>query len=320
MTITDTEFPIARDVFSQCGVVSEVEQFGAYTCEQFLDSQTLPFVLVQASDRGNLPIANDISEWIRQFRPQVFLVVGTAGGVWRPADSERVAWKGVPRGDVVVSEFVHYSDYRKVEADGDLMRHHRLEQPSSFLIQQARGVKNNEDSWHRWLGARWDGATRRPAVSEQEIVVGEQIQDNPLAETQQFLMRTFDRAGAAEMESAGVGQALHSLRRVPTYAPLYLSIRGISDLIWARGAHDPLTAEDLVRGESHYASVHSDADELGDLAGKTSERALWSPRAAEAASAFALALVQRLVRHQADALPGHPVMPSIELSSVGTPG
>lgn len=323
VTITDTEFPIACDVFSQIGPISEVEDFGAYTCEQFLDDATLPFAIVQATDRGNLPIIGDMTEWMFQFRPQVFLVIGTAGGVWRPTNADKTTWKGTPRGDVVLSEFIHYSDYRKVEADGDLMRHHRLEQPSSRLIVQARGIKNAPRTWHQWLTGRWDGANRLPNATEHEIVVGEQIQDDPLAETQQFLMRTFDRAGAAEMESAGVGQALHSLRLSPTYAPLYLSIRGVSDLIWARNGDKPLEPSDLELADAYYKTQHDDSDGASDdEAGKTSERALWSPRAAEAASAFALALVQRLVRRRLDAMPGHPAIPSVDLAAVhaGTVG
>lgn len=315
VTITDTEFPIAHEVFSRCGELTEIDHLDAYGLAAYKDSDTLPFLLVQATDRGNLPVTLDMAEWMRQFRPTAFLVVGTAGGVWRPTDAERTRWSGKPRGDVVLSEYVHYSDYRKVSAEGNRMRHHRLEQPSSMLIKDARTLARDPDSWHRWLGSNWEDAGRKPQATQQEFLVGEQIQDDPYDATQQFLMRTFDRAAAAEMESAGIGQALHSLRVDATYAPLYLSVRGVSDLIWARAEGGELTPKDVESGKAYYEERYSDmADKGGD---KTSERALWSPRAAEAASAFALALVQRIASQRREAVIGHPEIPPQALSTVG---
>jgi nucleoside phosphorylase len=339
VTVTDKEFPIARAVFSRCGPLVEIDDLSAYTCEQYLHNTTLPFVLVRTTDRGNLAIADDVTEWVRLFRPQAFVVVGTAGGVWRPDDAARRAWSGRPRGDVVLSEYVHFSDYRKVSAGGSLMRHHRLEQPAAQLLRDARAIAA-DDKWHEHLGENWVMAPRRPKATEQEVLVGEQIQDDPLDSTQQFLMKTFDRAAAVEMESAGVAQTLHSLRRDPTYAPLYLSVRGISDLIWACGTDGELNPGDLVTAAEFYDSKHRDAASDGDVghkpagdspepvpgngldehpsaSGKTAERALWSPRAAEAASAFALALVQRLVRKRIRPMHGHPEIEPIILKTVG---
>lgn len=315
VTITDTEFPIAREVFSRCGELTEIDHLDAYGPTAYEDSDTLPFLLVQATDRGNLPVTLDMAEWMRQFRPTAFIVVGTAGGVWRPTDADRTRWSGNPRGDVVLSEYVHYGDYRKVSAEGNRLRHHRLEQPSSTLIKDARTLARDPGSWHCWMSDRWKGAGRMPSATQQEFLVGEQIQDDPFDATQQFLMRTFDRAAAAEMESAGIGQALHSLRVDATYAPLYLSVRGVSDLIWARGEGEELTQEDVELGKAFYAEKYQDM--AGNSKDKTSERALWSPRAAEAASAFALALVQRIASQQREAVPGHPAIPPQVLSAVG---
>ena len=313
VTITDTEFPIAHEVFSRCGELTEIDHLDAYGPTAYEDSDTLPFLLVQATDRGNLPVTLDMAEWMRQFRPTAFIVVGTAGGVWRPTDADRTRWSGNPRGDVVLSEYVHYGDYRKVSAEGNRLRHHRLEQPSSLLIKDARTLARDPGSWHRWMSDRWKDAGRMPEATQQEFLVGEQIQDDPFDATQQFLMRTFDRAAAAEMESAGIGQALHSLRVDATYAPLYLSVRGVSDLIWARAEGKELTP----RGHRAWArpsTRRSIKDMAGDAKDKTSERALWSPRAAEAASAFALALVQRIASQRREAVTGHPEIPPQVLS------
>lgn len=320
MTVTNKEMPIAREVFSACGQLAEVGSLAAYTSERFLAAEHLPFVLVRASDRGSVPMSADLEHWMFQFRPQAFLLVGTAGGIHRPTNEERTNWSGPRRGDVVVSEYVHYGDYRKVTTVGNLPRHHRLEQPADFLLEQARPLIYEPADWHCWLGSTWERTHRRPAASEEEILVGGQLQDDPLDTAQQSLMHTFDRAGATEMESAGMARALHALRRTATYAPLYLSVRGVSDIIYARGTDRPLTAED-VRLAKEFDAQQSGQEE-GESSGqadKTAERDSWSPRAAAAASAFALGLVARLVRTPIGAI-GHPAIPAVELRSVGTSG
>lgn len=321
MTVTDKEMPIAQEVFASCGDLVELDDLGAYTCEQFEEADHLPFVLVRATDRGNLAIGWDVGHWMHQFRPQAFVLVGTAGGIWRPTDQERTTWKGVKRGHVVVSEYVHFGDYRKVSSAGDLLRHHRLDQPSDHLLNQARQLIAHPEAWRQWLGEKWEGAEpdELPSASEVEIVVGEQIQDNPMDATQQFLMRVFDRAGATEMESVGLAQALHRLRTTATYAPMYLSVRGISDLIWACDTKGPLKEEDLKRAKDFYAKEIVGGSD-GEQEAKSAERDLWSPRAAASSSAFALALVQRLVRQSIPAMPGHPAIPKLDLSSVGSSG
>jgi nucleoside phosphorylase len=318
MTVTDKEMPVAREVFAACGELAEVAELAAYTSEQFAGEKHLPFVLVRASDRGNLSMVHDIQHWMFEFRPQAFLLVGTAGGIWRPTNAERTNWGGSRRGDVIVSEYVHFGDYRKVTAHGNLLRYHRLEQPANYLLTQARPLINEPADWHKWLGKTWEKAPRLPTATEEEIVVGEQLQDNPMDATQQFLMRTFDRASATEMESAGIAQALHSLRKPAAYAPMYLSLRGVSDLIWACGTDGPLTEDDVARAKVFDAQQCQQADGNSFLeAGKTSERASWSPRAAAAASAFALGLVERLVRRQMSTMLGHPAIPGFELKAVG---
>lgn len=151
---------------------------------------------------------------------------------------------------------------------------------------------DNPDEWHRWLGDSWRSASHYPAVTKKEIVAGEQVQDNPMHATQQFLMKTFDRAGAVEMESAGIAESLHSLHRSATYAPTYLTIRGVSDLVWAAGPDRPLTDNDLRKAEQFdKCESQIDAQDSGGRTSKEEERDLWTERAAAAASAFTLGLV-----------------------------
>jgi nucleoside phosphorylase len=230
-----------------------------------------------------------VNQWIRQFRPQHIIVIGTAGGIHRPIDdTEPYKWKGPSRGDVAVSEYVHYAEFMKVSGSGNLMRHMPMDQPSTVLVNHARAVIT-DDSWRE---LSQDFATERkggPVATIEEILSGEAVQDNPLDPMQQFLMKHFDRAGAIEMESAGVAQCLHSTRDSVHYAPGFLTVRGISDLVYARGGGRQLRRKDLPLASQE----------------KTEERGHWSPGAAASASAFAIALTTRLVRNGQPAHPGH---------------
>jgi hypothetical protein len=77
MTVTDDERSVARNVFGECCALKEVDGLAVYTSARFTNEGSLPFVLAQAGDRGNLGLSSDIEQWMRQFQPQVFLLVGS---------------------------------------------------------------------------------------------------------------------------------------------------------------------------------------------------------------------------------------------------
>ncbi|WP_354559419.1 MULTISPECIES: hypothetical protein [Gordonia] len=271
--------------------MKEVDQTGAYTFADCTDRVELPFVLVQSAARANLHAASSVEKWIRLFRPQHILVVGTAGGIHRPTSNDRpyTKWKGPSLGDVVVSEYVHYAEFKKVSSGGNLMRYMPIEQPSVFLLENARAVIQ-DGKWSELSRDFWQQkGSSCPNASIEEVLSGEVVQDNPTDPMQQFLMRYFDRAGAVEMESAGVGQRLHATRNTVHYAPGFLAVRGISDLVYARGPKRDLKRKDLPR-------AHAD---------KTEERDDWSPAAAASATALAVALTARLVKEDQPAHSGH---------------
>lgn len=196
LTITDKEFPVARAVLEGIRPTVEVGQTGAYAFEHCLSQVDLPFVLVQAAARANLYAASSVNKWIRLFRPQYVLVVGTAGGIQRPVSDRKIFkdWKGIKRGDVVVSEYVHYAEFKKVSSSGNLMRYMPIEQPSVLLVEQARAVITDVD-WPDIAGRFLADENCRPKATIEEILSGEAVQDNPLDPMQQFLMKHFDRAG-----------------------------------------------------------------------------------------------------------------------------
>ena len=289
-TITDKEFPVAYKVLEQCGPLAEVEQTGAYTFASCLSMQELPFVLIQAAARTNQFAGTAVDTCMREFRPQHFLVTGTAGGIHRPVDDAAETyknWSGPGWGDVVVSEYVHYSPFMKITSSGYLPRHLLMDQPSLELIKHARGVMQN-GSWTK-LSRAFRGEAGDPKARFEEILSGEAVQDDPLEPMQQFLMWHFDKAGAVEMESAGVGQTIYAARNSVHYAPGFIAIRGVSDIVYARGRSRELAAPDLPPPTEE----------------KTKERDRWSAPAAATAFAFAVALATRLVKATQPAQPGH---------------
>jgi nucleoside phosphorylase len=315
MTVTEKEFPVAKEVFGRCEPIVDVGMLGAWTHRSFADEDHLPFVLVRAVNRSNLGAGHDVNHWVRNFRPQAFILVGTAGGVWRPKDADRKKWKGPLRGDVMVSEFIHYGDYSKVTPCETLPRYLRLEQPADDLLYQAMQLTDEPTMWQPWLGPTWEGQLPKPSAHEEEFLSGEQIQDDPLHATQQYLMKNFDRAGAVEMESAGLAQALHSLRVTATYAPGFISVRGVSDLVWARDREGKLRPRDVKKAKQfdERNAAGANVGPQATSAAQADERDDWSPRAAASASAFALALVRRIVARTVDPTVGHPAVPSFDI-------
>jgi nucleoside phosphorylase len=289
-TITDKEFPVAYDVLEQLGPLAEVDETGAYTFADCLSMQELPFVLVQAAARTNQFAGTAVETAIREFRPQHFLVTGTAGGIHRPVDdnAETYKWSGPGWGDVMVSEYVHYSPFMKVTNTGYLPRHLLMDQPSIKLITNARAVIQ-KGSWTHLARAFRGETDADPKAKFEEILSGEAVQDNPLEPMQQFLMWHFDRAGAVEMESAGVAQTIYAARNSVHYAPGFITIRGVSDIVYARGRARELVGPDIPPSTEE----------------KTVERDRWSSPAAATAFAFAVALATRLVKGTQPAQPGH---------------
>ncbi|WP_298991808.1 hypothetical protein [uncultured Pseudokineococcus sp.] len=302
-TITDKEFPEARTVLERFGKLEEVGETGVYAPEPFTHSSYLPFALAQSNNLTNHGAGVSLQRIIRQFRPQHVIVVGTAGGVQRPtAPTRPFTFQGPERGDVVVSSYVHYADYGKSTPEGFLMRYIASEQPAYHLLEHASNVKK-ADTWRAHLGPSWANARDAPKVHIEDVLAGDTIQDDPLGEQQQLLMRHFDKVAAIEMESAGVARTLHTLRSSVHYGPTFVTIRGISDIVYGRHVAAPLNRRDirrLTRGRKD----------------KTTERALWSPRAAAAATAFAVAVMERVLTQAQPTQAGHPAIPAYTFDTV----
>ncbi|QDN80460.1 hypothetical protein FNV64_37220 [Streptomyces sp. S1A1-7] len=253
--------------------------------------------MAQSPERSNMPVMEQVHRLGEYFRPEVFVVVGIAGGVQRPeSEAAGARLTGPNLGDVVVATFVHYADFLKNVPSGPYQRHFALDYPLSNLVaQHARSVR--EYDWHRHIKASPPPGTGTvvPKVHVDEIVVTERVAGNPRCADQIRLVKRFDKAQAVDMESVGVGRGLHYLRSIAVhYNPVWLSIRAISD---------PVQADDSVL-ESSLSE-----QEAIDLA-NDKVRARWKPYAASVAAAYAGQVVARLLESPRDSAPEVPEAPA----------
>lgn len=288
LTIIDEEFDAVRQVF---GATHEVGTTGVYSPVDAGEGgqPSYPFVLAQATQRSNTPAGERPAELARMFRPEVFMVVGIAGGVLRMSDKgDGPRWRGSRPGDVVVAEYVHYGEYAKHLSEGSFRRHFQIDHPASHLVTMhglAPARDAREPRWHAVIRAERP-ESGVPEVAVGEILAVEGIAGAPDRAAQGQLLRSYDNAIAVDMESMGVGRALHRLRSSVHYNPTWMCVRGISDPV-----HVP--AVDAAGGA---VAVSADAD-------NDEARRMWKPYAAEAAAVYARHIVARLLASPRPAVP-----------------
>lgn len=290
LTVIDQEFNAVR---AALGADHEVGQSGVYSPVHCPGSTVgVPFVLAQSSSRSNTPASHTTGKLVEWFRPEVVLLVGIAGGVVRPyvADGS-VRWKGPGLGDVVVAEYVHYADFVKNVPMGRLLRYFPFDQPAAGLVTgHARAVYRTiagVQPWHAGLGQR--PVPGQPAVHVGEVVAVEGVAGNPDSEQQRSILERFDNAAAVDMESMGVGRALHDARSDVHYNPTWMCVRGISDLVRTHGTGFNDAQQRLVTD-----AVSADNNQ---------ERSLWKPYAAASAAAYTRRLLERLLARPRSASP-----------------
>jgi nucleoside phosphorylase len=240
---------------------------------------------------------------LEDFRPELVMVVGTAGGV-----EER----GVQLGDVVVPDYLHYGDFRKLSGRGDHRRYYAYDQPSVSIRETHVDPARNDGRWRDRIQGTAPAPTT-PDVRIGSLVAGEKVMGDPTHEEQRRVLREFPDALAIDMESVGAARAIHEGRRSIDYNPRFLVVRGISDLV--RGAVPSAAAR-------QRAGAQSAGGVLGDMTRVTvgaaravvaatglvpspyspatvlensAERELWGEYAASVAAAFASELVDRMV-------------------------
>lgn len=155
--------------------------------------------------KGNQPAAVLAERAIGEFEPLALLFVGVAGALWPQ----------VELGDVVVATHVYAYHGGTSEDDGFKARP-RVWEISHEPDQIARHLARSST----WLP---EGAAV-PKVRFGPIAAGEVVQDSAISAHARWVRRTYNDALAIEMEAAGVAQAAHLNRSLPTVV-----VRGISD-------------------------------------------------------------------------------------------
>lgn len=262
LTIIDEEFGAARGAL---GTTSHVEGTPYYRRAP-LDNGV---VLSQAIDRGNVPATNAARDILENWRPEVLMLMGIAGGIFG-RDS-------VALGDVVVPRYLHYGEMRKLTPQGDLRRYVAFDQPAKNLQESFVDPTRREQHWYAGISqAPPDGEQASPGVLTGSLVAGEKIMGNPSHHEQRLLVSDFNDAVAVDMESFGVARAVFEQRGDVNYNPRFLVVRGISDLVRATKSRTRV-------------STRQEQD-------NNEQRQLWKLYASATAAAFVAELSSRILR------------------------
>jgi nucleoside phosphorylase len=168
-------------------------------------------VIVVEAGAGNVRAATTAADAIKNYRPDLALFVGIAGGV-----------KDVGLADVVIATKVYNYESGRDTPDGFLARA-ELNTVAHELQQRARAMmKRNE--WRRRLDAQIDYGAH-PKLFVGAIAAGEKVVAGSDTQTANLIKRHYSDALAVEMEGSGFFEATNINRVVATV------IRGISDLL-----------------------------------------------------------------------------------------
>lgn len=217
------------------------------------DARAFNMVARCATERANISASEMVARFIEDFYPEMFLLVGTAGGLGS---------RHVSLGDVVTADYVEYSEFAKIAPGGVFFRKFPRDHPSISLRENLVSHALDDMTWKATICASWPGGgappSGQPQATEGNIISSDKIWGDPSNAQQRALFSYYGKAIACEMEAAGVARAICAARQWIDYNPRYLVIRGISDL-----ADSPTAEED---------------------------RPLWTTWAAAAAAAFAAGL------------------------------
>lgn len=277
LTVIEDEFDAVRAVLAAHHEVGASSVFAPTPPEGAKPS--LPFVLARCANRSNIPAQSSASRLVEDWRPEIVVLVGIAGGVTRAKKSgDGIEWRGPAPGDILVADYVHYAEFTKHVPAGTQLRFFPLDQPTSALVQaHADAVRSpgyGVNPWHDKVAAERPGGGG-PEVHVGEIIAVEGVAGDPLNAHQKDYLKRFDHATAVDMESAGVARAVHEARTDVHYNPRWMCIRAISDRV--------------------YAATSDEEAEALPVEENNEEREKWKSYAAAAAGAFTRRILERLL-------------------------
>jgi nucleoside phosphorylase len=224
VTIIPEEFNAVRDLF---GLKEPIIGTNYYVTSSRAESWDV--ALVQTSDRSNLPAQGDVRSMMEDLRPQILILVGIAGGLCEATGHGR---DGLVVGDVVLADFVSYTEFLKIEHGTQKLRQYPIDHPSVFLRTRVGQPISNDFDLRSALSRRFaDHPNTRSRIHIGQIVAGEKVLGDPRSIVQEELLKPFDKALALDMESIGMARAVCHGRTSFWYHPRYAIIRGISDLV-----------------------------------------------------------------------------------------
>lgn len=214
-------------------------------------------VLCALSGKGSGMTGAITMQLIERHSPRYVFLVGVAGGL-----------EGVALGDVVVPTSVADLDYGKVEASEFHRRRENDWIPDHKLLQFATLLGEHEsETWKTLIAVRRPDRRLSSAVKAHFGYFGSsgKVVDDPTYPSIEDARKTATELLAVEMEATGFGAAAKAAQSGSKVG--MLMIRGISDLV--------------------------DVSRSGGGTG-TKQRGKWKPFAADAAAAFAAALIGEL--------------------------
>lgn len=252
LAIIKEEFEAARDVLGLHTEVPNTE----YVASGNPEDGRYDVVLCESTERSNIASTNRTTAIIDDFRPEVILLVGIAGGLLETKSAEGVFTRlmrgatslgrtkedvgrdGLSVGDVVVADYISYTEFMKVTNGRMSLRFLPVDHPSVHLRNTViKPILHSFDLASAVKAERPDKSTK-PRIFEGEIVSGEKVLsavDDPI---QIRLLAPFEKALAVDMESYGMARAVCEGRKSIWYNPRYLVIRGISDMVGSTGNNE----------------------------------------------------------------------------------
>lgn len=231
LTIINEEFEAAQILFGLQHPISG--QGTAYFVAAPSQKNDFDVVLLRSGDRTNLPAAMAVKDVMEDFRPQLIVLVGVAGGL---CDENGKGRDGIHVGDVLIADFVSYVEFLKLEDGHVRMRNFAIDHPSvpirdslAFPLSMTFKIKDH----------LVDTSPPQPSDAPLKIHIGnivsaEKVLGDVHSPVQEDLLKPFDKALAIDMESIGVAKAVCAGRFSAWYHPRYAIVRGISDLVSAQ--------------------------------------------------------------------------------------
>lgn len=226
VTIIPEEFDAAQEVFGLRENIPGTPYFAGELGER----NAWDVVLMQASDRSNVPVMGDVQTLMGDLRPHVIVLLGIAGGLCDENDKGR---DGIKTGDVLIADQVTYVEFLKIVPEGALVRSYAIDHPSVSIRKSVCAPIQKTFRIDDHLGEVEPPEPGPFKIHIGSIVSGEKVLGDVNSHIQQGLLRPFDKALAVDMESIGMARAVCDGRSSFWYHPRYVVIRGISDLVSA---------------------------------------------------------------------------------------